>query len=118
MKLILDAQREQLIANGRNAREGETQGDNVSPMPVVKLFTPDAQATWLLTELDPDDEDRAFGLCDLGLGSPELGYVSIAEIEALSGPLGLPVERDRYFAPDKSLTRYADDARACGHIKA
>ena len=27
---------------------------------MVKLFTPDAAATWLLTELDPDEDDRAF----------------------------------------------------------
>ena len=39
-------------------------------------FTPDAGATWLLTEIDPDDHDHAFGLCDLGQGFPELGYVS------------------------------------------
>ena len=39
----------------------------------MKLFTPDANATWLLTELDPVEPDRAFGLCDLGLGYPELG---------------------------------------------
>jgi len=25
--------------------------------PVVKLFTPDANATWLLTEIDPEEED-------------------------------------------------------------
>jgi hypothetical protein len=26
---------------------------------VVKLFTPDANATWLLSEIDPVDTDRA-----------------------------------------------------------
>jgi hypothetical protein len=40
---------------------------------VVKLFTPDAGATWLLSEVDPDDVHRAFGLCDLGMDGPELG---------------------------------------------
>jgi Protein of unknown function (DUF2958) len=35
--------------------------------PVVKLFTPDAQCTWLLTELD---DGLLFGLCDLGKGEP------------------------------------------------
>jgi hypothetical protein len=40
---------------------------------VVKLFTPDAQCTWLLTELGNDD--IAYGLCDLGMGTPELGLV-------------------------------------------
>jgi hypothetical protein len=48
---------------------------------VVKLFNPCGAATWLLTELDPDDPDIGFGLCDLGLGSPELGSVRISELE-------------------------------------
>ncbi len=33
------------------------------PQPLVKLFTPDAGATWLLTEIDPDAPSMAFGLC-------------------------------------------------------
>lgn len=57
--------------------------------PVVKLFTPDAGATWLLSELAADG-DTAFGLCDLGLGCPELGYVSLTELRRLRGRLGLP----------------------------
>jgi hypothetical protein len=56
----------------------------------MKLFTPDEGATWLLSELDPDEPDIAFGHCDLGLGYPELGEVSIAELESIRGPLGLP----------------------------
>lgn len=87
-------------------------------MPVVKLFEPDAQATWLLTELDPNDPDIAFGLCDLGFGSPELGSVRISEIECLRGGLGLPVERDIAFAPDKPLSAYAAVARREGRIDA
>jgi hypothetical protein len=54
----------------------------------VKLFAPDGNATWLLTEIDPDDGDRAFGLCDLGLGEPELGYVSLAELESVRARCG------------------------------
>lgn len=38
-----------------------------------------------------------FGLCDLGLGFPELGYVSLLELEALRGQAGLPVEIDLYW---------------------
>ena len=41
--------------------------------PVVKIFYPLSDAIWLLTELDGDG--IAFGLCDLELGYPELGYV-------------------------------------------
>lgn len=85
--------------------------------PVVKLFTPDAQATWLFTELSADG-DTLFGLCDLGNGSPELGYASLSEIQALRGPLRLLVERDRHFRADKPLSEYADEARRHGRIVA
>jgi hypothetical protein len=77
----------------------------------------DAQCTWLLTELDPDG-GLAFGLCDLGLGEPELGYVSLAELISLRGKLGLPVERDRHFEADRPISVYADEARARGRIAA
>jgi hypothetical protein len=84
--------------------------------PVVKLFTPDGSATWLISESDPDDPDRLFGLCDLGFGYPELGYVSLAEIAELRGKMGLPVERDQAFVANKPLSVYADEARAAGRI--
>ena len=117
MKLLTKNIREQLLRNGRLQQERAEQGrDDADFSPVVKLFTPDAACTWLLSELDPDEPDIAFGLCDLGMGCPELGSVSIAEIEALRGRLGLPVERDQYFHADKPLSAYAEQARARGHI--
>lgn len=112
--LITDEQRAQLLENGRQSLVERC----FDPRPVVKLFTPDAGATWLLTEIDPDDEDHAFGLCDLGHGYPELGWVSLAELAALRGPLGLPVERDLYFRADKAISVYARDARRAGRIVA
>jgi hypothetical protein len=78
--------------------------------PVVKLFTADGNATWLLTELIPET-DLAFGLCDLGLGEPELGYVSLQELESARGPLGLPLEGDLHFAPTRTIATYAELAR-------
>ena len=48
----------------------------------------------------------AFGLCDLGIGLPEMGYVRISEIRATRGRLGLPPERDLYIELDKTLTEY------------
>ncbi|TSD59518.1 DUF2958 domain-containing protein [Variovorax sp. KBS0712] len=111
-KLITDEQRAQLLANGRQSLEQE----DFDPAPVVKLFTPDAGATWLLTEIDPDDHDHAFGLCDLGLGYPELGWVSLAEIATVRGRLGLPIERDLHFEAQKRLSAYAREARLAGRI--
>ena len=81
---------------------------------MVKLFTPDGPATWLLSEIIPDGSDIAFGLCDLGCGDVELGSVSLSELSALRGRLGLPVERDRHFHPNKPLGDYADRATVFG----
>lgn len=111
-KLITDEQRAQLLANGRMSQATE----GFDPPPVVKLFTPHAGATWLLTELD--SEEIAFGICDLGQGFPELGYVSLAELEGLRGKWGLPIERDLHFMADKPLSGYAREARLAGRIVA
>ena len=77
MKLMTKAQREIMLRNGIRSQDDP----DYDPKPVIKLFTPDGAATWLLTELDPDDNDIAFGLCDLGMGFPELGSVRISELE-------------------------------------
>src|SRR6202051_1704672 len=115
MTLFTKTQHEQLIAN---CHAQIARMDNCEPdldfKPVVKLFTPDAQCTWLLTELGLDD--IAFGLCDLGMGAPELGYVSMTELRSVRGPLGLPIERDPHFDADKTIGAYADEARAHGRI--
>jgi Protein of unknown function (DUF2958) len=113
MQLIPDDVRTELLLNGTITARGIAH----DPFPVVKLFTPDAGATWLLTELNPEYPDVAFGLCDLGLGSPELGYVSITELESVRGGLGLPVERDLHFKGDKPLSEYTKIAAARGRIQ-
>lgn len=110
--LITDEQRFLLLANGRES----LQNPDFDPVPVVKLFTSDAGATWLLTEIDPDDHDHAFGLYDLGLGEPELGWVSLQELATVRGRLGLPVERDLHFRAEKHLSAYARNARRAGQI--
>lgn len=118
MELLTEQLRKRLLTNGsiqhQLAQDGRAEADFI---PVVKLFTPDANCTWLLTELDPDDPDIAFGLCDLGMGTPELGSVRISELETVRGRLGLPVERDLDFAPTKTLSAYALEASDHGLIK-
>lgn len=113
MLLLPPTLRATLMANGLRAENGRDD-----PFPVVKLFTPDANGTWLLARLDPHRPDLAFGLCDPGLGSPELGDVLVSELEALRGPLGLAVERDILFEADRPLSVYAVEARRRGRIVA
>jgi hypothetical protein len=116
MKLITKALTEKLLANGRAQRAAIDKDEGaIDFKPVAKLFTPDAQCTWLLTELDPDG-GLAFGLCDLGMGEQELGYVSLVELQSVRGKLGLPIERDRHFIASKTISAYADEARSQGRI--
>lgn len=86
--------------------------------PFIKLFTPDAGAKWLIAAAPPDQTELLYGLCDLGQGFPEAGYVSLDELMALRGPLGLHVERDLWFDPSKTLREYAADAREHQRIQA
>ena len=112
MKLFTLNQYARLVANGE-----ASQADEIDHDPVVTLFTPDANATWLISKIDPSESDRAFGLCDLGMGCPELGYGSIAALTQLREPLRLPVKRDMHFDADKTLTAYAEAARRVGRFR-
>jgi hypothetical protein len=108
MDLFTAEQLEQLKKNGANRDQDHA--------PVVKLFTPDANATWLISEIDPDEPQLAFGLCDLNLGFAELGYVDLEEIRSVRGPLGLPVERDLHFEGTYPMSIYAEAAREISQI--
>ena len=108
MELITPELREQLIANGE--RRGE---DHV---PVLKLFNPVGAATWLVTEMDPDENDCLFGLADMGMGCPELGGISLSELQNHTGPLGIGIERDLYFNPRYPISVYTEAARAARRI--
>lgn len=95
-------------------------GDQDVPNPVVplKLFTPDGEWTWFITSVISvnweDRIDRApkpgevpvlgeNGVEDITLfgwvcgHENELGYVSMRELIAIRGKLGLPIERDLLF---------------------
>ena len=106
--LIPDALRPQLAANA-----ADPDGD---PVPVLKLFNPTGPGTWLITELG-DDGDTLFGLCDLDMGFPELGSVSLSEITAVKLPLGLTIERDVSFQGRVPISRWMEIARATGSIR-
>lgn len=107
MNIFTKAQERQLVKNGE-------AGEDTTRRPVVKLFG--GAGTWLISE---KDGDTLFGLCDLGMGFPELGYVSQAELESIRfKPFGLGIERDLHFRGERTLTEYADDARKTGTITA
>lgn len=107
---------DQLIANGKEQEPLKgTHAERDFP-PACKLFLPWTSGTWLLTEIDSDG--LAFGLADLGFGTPELGYISLDEIWEVRGPGGLRVERDIHWTATKTLSQYATESRHLGFIRA
>lgn len=108
MDLITEDIKARLLANWTDEHEDHR--------PVVKFFDPTGAATWFITEMSPDDNDILFGLCDLGLGFPELGYVSLRELESVKGRFGLGIERDIHFEARYPLSIYAEAARQSGSI--
>ena len=74
------------------------QEDVPDPIVHCKFFTPDSNWTWYVTEGDEEDGDVRFFGYVIGF-EKEWGYFMLSELEAVKGPLGLPIERDLYFTP-------------------
>ena len=68
----------------------------------VKYFTPWSNWTWYATEYDPV-ERKCFGLVDGH--EMEYGYWLLAELEQISGPAGLKIERDRYWSDETTIAQ-------------
>jgi len=107
--------RKQLLANHVEQMPLKGTRKEIDYLPVCKLFTPWLSMTWLLTECDEDG--LAFGLADLGMGTPEMGYISLDELWEITGPGGLKIEEDIHWKPKRKLSEYAADARAVGYIR-
>jgi Protein of unknown function (DUF2958) len=65
---------------------------------VVKYFCSWSNWTWFGAEFDP--EDRIFFGYVEGF-EHEWGEFSLDELESITGPMGLKIERDLYFKPTK-----------------
>ena len=106
-KLIPRSLYEQMERNHKLNMSSEPEPGSIDFKPVVKLLiTVGGNATWLLTEID--EQGIAFGLCDLGQGFPELGYV---DLQSLSKDFGDRLERDLHFRSTEKLSAYVNYAR-------
>ena len=85
-----------------------SQENVADPTVVAHFFFPIGASNWYITEGswegeptngNPGEDFIMFGLCDLGFGFPELGYVSLNEMQGVKGPLGLGIERDKFWTP-------------------
>jgi hypothetical protein len=74
--------------------------DVEDPLVLAHFFNPSGQGDWWITEGSREDEDYLmFGLCSIF--EPELGYVSMNELQSARGPLGLGIERDLNWTPKR-----------------
>lgn len=66
---------------------------------VVKFFCPSGSATWYVFEGSKHENGdwEFFGRADLFGDGGELGYFYLSQLEDLTCPFGLKVERDRHF---------------------
>ena len=87
----------------------ETDGEGDNARVYLKLFHPMLRWTWYATEYDPDTK-MCFGYVLSGIDPSydELGSFSLEELEQVSLPFGLKIERDLYW-DDK--TRVGDVMR-------
>jgi hypothetical protein len=76
---------------------GATDGQEGLRDIIVKFFTPDSNWTWYVLEGEQleNGDWQFFGLVD-GF-EKELGYFNLSELQSAKGPMGLHIERDRYF---------------------
>ena len=111
-RLITEDERRLLLEHG----QARAAGRAIDPLPVARLFTPDAHATWLLVSLDPADGDTAWGVVDLGISMPELGTVKLSDLASIVGPRQQPVMRDRYFQAVRPLSEYLRLAQKNGSV--
>jgi hypothetical protein len=63
---------------------------------IVRFFNPMGNQSWEIAEgSEQEDGDwLLFGLCDLGFGMAEWGYVMLSELQSVRAGLGLRIERD------------------------
>jgi hypothetical protein len=108
MNWFTDEEYQKLLANGANR-------DKDHP-PVVMLGLPFTNCIWLISEVDPVEPRLAFGLCDLGMGFPELGYVDLEELRDLTLSTGLAVEKVQFFVSKHPMSVYANAAREISRI--
>lgn len=105
-QVLTAAQYTKLVANHKAAREG-----NEAKGPIVKFFDPMGAGAWLISDLDPET-GIAFGLCDLGQGFPELGYVSLDELCSIQRSRFIGIERDTHFKGGKNWDYYLELANS------
>ena len=107
MGILTDEDVQELLANGREQKAARERGEVIDHKPVVRIFAVMSDAYWLISEINPDKPDEAFGLAELRSGQAEMGDIYISELDELykSHPVP-PIERDNFWTADLTLSGY------------
>ena len=98
-------------------KQGDTSNMTADQIKIImKLFNPCGAATWYFYE--KLDEDTYMCFANLGdIEMAECGTVSMSELMAFRGFLGLGIERDMSFAPfSMTLQQVIDKIKSGGHV--
>jgi hypothetical protein len=98
-------------------KQGKTGNKSAKDIRIVlKLFNPIGAGTWYIYE--KEDEDIYWAFVNLGdIDCAECGTVSMNELMTLRLPLGLHIERDKFFEPlSMSLEEVMNKVKAGQHV--
>lgn len=93
-------------------KQGYMGDKKMEEIPIIcKLFNPIGTGTWWLYEHVEDDIYMCFALLDSPMFA-EIGTVSLRELASLQLPLGLSIERDKFFdVGEKTLQEVWDEVK-------
>ena len=98
-------------------KQGKTGNKSAKDIGIVlKLCNPIGAGTWYIYE--KEDEDIYWAFVNLGdIDCAECGTVSMNELMTLRLPLGLHIERDKFFEPlSMSLEEVMNKVKAGQHV--
>ncbi len=99
MKLLTQEVLKKFAKFGPYSQDGKGNDAEI----LVKFFTPDSSWSWFVLEAEqvPCDIEGGYDLDLFGIVRSHMetvyGHFSFRELEAVRGPLGLRIERDRHF---------------------
>ncbi len=110
--LLSEFQRARLEANGRDQAPVKGTAHEIDFEPVARLRDQEEGTVWLLTEIDPAEPHKAWGLClcDPVCQEPYMGSVDLNELAAVKEAGFLTV--DSSFAPVGPVSDYLLRAQA------
>lgn len=97
----------------KKAQKQYSMGSDFNQMVVAKFFNPCGAGTWYLMNQDPEDTNYLWGI--VSLHAVEMGSFSLSDLKEYRGPMGIGIERDKFFKPMKAQDVW-DALQAGRHI--